>query len=580
MQVLPVLRGETLIKEGAAADHLYIVNFGLFEVDDPDGRAVALIGAGQLIGEIGFFAGEPRTASVVAARDSEVLAISRDGFEALAARIPELHHAVSRSLSRRLMRLAANARNRAVIRHSSASRIVVIVAAGSGRVPDAFVEALRAATLPRARGIFVGSADASGNLGERAADRYAMAGWLSDIERSHDLVVSIADETLTEWTRAAIRSADQLVLVADGAPEMINSVEALALETFPPARRRLVRIHPRRNPFASPGEAWLRGRDVFMTHHVSMEDRQDVQRLARFLTGQAIGLVASGGGAFGPAHVGIFKAFGANGISFDIFGGSSVGSAMTAAFARLGTIEEIEAGTEDIFVTSRGLKRYTLPRYGLLDHIALDDALRRRIGAERIEDVWKPYYAVATDLSTYAMRVIRSGPIWQAVRASSAIPGILPPFFDDEGHMLVDGGVVDNVPVGVMKSLKNGPNLVIDVAPQNHRVYDLSYASIPGRWALLRQMINPFAGPMPRCPSPAIVIQRSLFGNIRNEIIPNDVHDLMLRPPAFPGSSFMNWERHREVLAASYEWGMRTIESLRADGDSAFAAIERAAAEG
>jgi len=310
-----------------------------------------------------------------------------------------------------------------------------------------------------------------------------------------------------------------------------------------------------------------------------MQDRQDFHRLARFLTGQALGFVAGGGGAFGPAHVGIVKAFDAHGIHFDMLGGSSVGAAVAAAFARLGSIEEIAAGTDDIFVTSRALKRYTLPRYGLLDHVAFDEALRRRMGTERIEDVWKPYFAVATDLSNYSMRVMRSGPIWQAVRASSAIPGILPPFFDDDGHMLVDGGVVDNVPIGVMKSLKNGPNLVIDVAPQDHRVYDLSYASIPGRWALLGHMINPFAGAMPRCPSPANVIQRSLFGNIRNEIIPNEAHDLLLRPPAFPGSSFMNWERHREVLAASYDWGMRTIEGLRADGDTAFAAIEHAAAE-
>ena len=113
----------------------------------------------------------------------------------------------------------------------------------------------------------------------------------------------------------------------------------------------------------------------------------------------------------------------------------------------------------------RALNRFTWPRYGLLDHGVFDEELQR-LYPGRIEDAWRPFFAVATDLSTFSVCVMREGPLWQAIRASCSIPGVLPPFFDANGHMLVDGGVADNIPVSVMHSLKTGPNLVIDLRPR------------------------------------------------------------------------------------------------------------------
>ena len=214
-----------------------------------------------------------------------------------------------------------------------------------------------------------------------------------------------------------------------------------------------------------------------MVHHVCLDDASDVESLVRFLTGRAVGLIAGGGGAFGPAHVGIFKAFRERGVAFDIYGGSSVGSAMAGAFAILASPDEIRSAVQETFVRRRALNRFTWPRYGLLDHGVFDEELRR-LYPGRIEDAWRPYFAVATNLSTFSIHVMREGPLWQAIRASCAIPGVLPPFFDASGHMLVDGGVADNVPVGVMHALKAGPNLVIDLRPRAHFRYDFDYGSI------------------------------------------------------------------------------------------------------
>jgi NTE family protein len=90
MRVRKVARGETLIEQGEPSETLFIVSFGLFEVKNADNtQSVAEVGADQLIGEMGFFAGVPRTAAVVAARDSEVLEIDRTAFDELAKRCPK-----------------------------------------------------------------------------------------------------------------------------------------------------------------------------------------------------------------------------------------------------------------------------------------------------------------------------------------------------------------------------------------------------------------------------------------------------------------------------------------------------------
>jgi NTE family protein len=326
----------------------------------------------------------------------------------------------------------------------------------------------------------------------------------------------------------------------------------------------------------------LRLRDVFMTHRLALEGEEDFHSLGRFLTGRANGYVAGGGGAFGPAHVGIYKAFRECGVLFDIHGGTSVGSAMAAAFSLLKEPDAIRLAMKEMFVRRRALKRLTLPRYGLLDHLVFDEELRLQFGAGAIEDVWKPYFAVATDLSTYSMRVMRDGPLWQAIRASCAIPGVLPPFFDDAGHMLVDGGVMDNVPVTAMNSLKTGPNLVVDLRPNEHCVFDVRYDSIPGRRDLLSRAISRWRDgkQLPACPGPAAVIQRSMFGATRFRPDPDNQLDLVLRPPAFEGSSFMNWDRHADVLDASYQWALKMIDRLLAQGDPALAAMMRFSAMG
>lgn len=563
-----IARGETLIEAGAPSQSLYIVNFGLFEVVNPaDGDVIAQIGKGQLIGEMGFFSGEARNATVIAARDSAVLAMDRPEFDRLAERFPQLQSAVTRALAKRLGRLALLAREKPAAPRMGRMRVVAVTPAGPDPISPTFIDRLRSAARSGGRTRFLTAADTQQQFGRTSIDPYDIANWLADIERDHDFVVCLVDAALTDWTRTALRAADEALFVASGASQALNDAEHLALELFPPARRRLVRVHARRVGAVSPTAPWLRLRDVAMTHHVSLEDDADFHSLMRFLSGRALGYVASGGGALGVAHIGVYDALQRSGIAIDIVGGSSVGSAMTAAFAQLAAPQAIDAAVDEIFVRRGAFKKLIIPRYGMLDHTHFDEALQKQFGSTAIEDLWKPCFAVAADLTSYRLKVIRAGPVWEAVRASCAIPGVLPPFFDDNGHMLVDGGVVDNVPVATMNALKRGPNIVVDLCSRAQRQHSFRYQAIPGRWRLLAQMLNPLQwGRLPPCPGPASVIQQSLFGNIREAPAAMGPQDVLLRPPSLPGATSMNWTTHGDAVAHARDWTFETIARLRAEG--------------
>ena len=255
-----------------------------------------------------------------------------------------------------------------------------------------------------------------------------------------------------------------------------------------------------------------------------------------FLTGRAAGYVAAGGGGFGPAHIGVFKAFAERGVTFDMLGGTSVGAAMLGAFSMLMSPEELDRRTHDVFVVSRAFKRLTYPRYALLDHIPFDRALRRQYGEVAIEDAWRPFFAVATvlDGSGDGLHLLRRGPLWKAVRASGSLPAVLPPMLSDDGRLLVDGAVVDNIPLRPMQALKAGPNLVVHFGERGMpQRFATDYMSIPGRWSLMCRMLTPSGRrALPQVPSPIGIIQRCLVMHQAPELLPVGPLDLVLEVPA------------------------------------------------
>ncbi|MFD2371238.1 patatin-like phospholipase family protein [Brevibacillus sp. GCM10020057] len=174
-----------------------------------------------------------------------------------------------------------------------------------------------------------------------------------------------------------------------------------------------------------------------------------------------VGVALGSGGARGFAHIGVLKALEAHGIEVDMLAGSSMGSLIAAVYAN--GIEPQMMGK-----LAQNLKRkhwldLTVPGLGFVAGEKIKQLIRLLTHGKRIEQLSKPLAIVATDIETGERVVFRDGPIDQAVRASISIPGIFVPEKVD-GRLLVDGGVIDRVPVTVVREMGADIVIAVDVA--------------------------------------------------------------------------------------------------------------------
>lgn len=574
-----VPRGAYLVRQGEPADALYIVETGRFEVL-PDGaaHAVAEIGAGRLVGEIAFFAEGTRTANVRARRDSVVYRLGRDDFDLLCAMKPALLRAVSQTLARRLVRTTARAPAQTAIPVRPVT--ICVVQAGSAPIPAWFFVMLRSAVLRRERCLYLDDTRIRRAFGgdpseEASGDATA---WFNELEQRYVSIIYAADPDLTPWTQKALRQADEVLLVGRhaetraGDERAPNAVEHRAMELAGPGQFRLVLLHPAgTGSDISGSRSWLDQRPGVALHHHLEEGRaEQFDRLFRFIDRKAVGLVASGGGAYTAGHIGLFQAVREAGIEFDVYGGTSGGSAMAAAFALGAQPEEVDRQTRWMFVEQRAMRLWTWPRYSLLDHSVFDRCLEELFGSRDIADLQVPYFAVASSLKTGTLKVLRTGPLWLAIRASSAIPALLPPVFTEDGDVLVDGCLLDNAPLGPMRALKGGPNVVFEHRARATEGRHVAPGALPSRWELMRGALNPALHKgrvgLEDVPGPHTILVQALMIHQTAAKVPLDERDLLFAPEVAREIGVLDWHRHSELRWRAYDHAREQISVARGLG--------------
>ncbi|PLT34316.1 patatin-like phospholipase family protein [Bacillus sp. V5-8f] len=174
-----------------------------------------------------------------------------------------------------------------------------------------------------------------------------------------------------------------------------------------------------------------------------------------------IGLALGSGGARGFAHVGVIKVLREEGIPIDMIAGSSMG-------ALVGTFYAAGSDIERLYKLARVFKRkyyldFTVPKMGFISGKRVKELIRVFTYGKRLEELDIPVSVVATDIKRGDKVLFREGPVSDAVRASISIPGIFVPEKID-GRLLVDGGVIDRVPVSVVKDMGADIVVAVDVA--------------------------------------------------------------------------------------------------------------------
>jgi NTE family protein len=241
---------------------------------------------------------------------------------------------------------------------------------------------------------------------------------------------------------------------------------------------------------ASGTARWLDDSGRFRRHHhVVRHDPAGYDRIARLVTGRAHGLVLGGGGARGFAHLGALRAFEEARIPIDIIGGTSMGAIIGGQYVMGYTLDRMIDLNRRSFVHTNPISDYTIPLVSLIAGDRMSRTLKKMYGDARIEDQRLPYFCVATNLSRATVAVHQQGAMSFAVGTSIAVPGLAPPLIQN-GDFLVDGGLLDNVPVAVMRRVAQGRVFTVDVSKRvEFTTTRKPYAALSG-WRVLRERLG------------------------------------------------------------------------------------------
>ncbi len=532
--------GRNLFHQGDPGDAFYVVvagSLGIYVRSPPnDQRLIAIVGEGEAVGELALISGQPRSATVTAIRDSELLRIAKTRFDFLLKKHPDLMSGLMRILVHRLRRLSMG-HSAAIEPHTAA-----FLPAHDG--VDTHEVAERLAECLRRHGASVAVVGTEG-LEESPQ-------WFSELERNHDHVFLHGTSDEAAWTRICARQADRIMIVAgpdwSGAT---NLPDDLLQQRAQHQLLDLIVLQP-------PGTEHPRNTGAkidavpFNRHfHIRPHRDTDWERLSRVIKGQGVGLVLSGGGARAFAHVGVIRALADADIPIDFIGGTSMGGIIAAGIAMEWSPDELTERINDAFVQKNPLSDITLPLLGMVKGKRVEKLLEDHYGDRAIPDLWLPYYCVSSNLTSGAVHVHTRGRIRDALRASIALPGILPPMAFEEA-LLVDGAVTSNLPIDIMRNVHSGPIIAVDVAR----------ARAVGPELLEEHYNSPWYRQVRRPPIVSILMRSATISSESDDRRQAENADLLLAPP-LGGIEIRDWKAFDRTVEIGYEHAAAKLDEFK-----------------
>jgi len=441
--------GEWLFEQGDPAGSAYVLASGRLQIVQ-DGDLVRELTPGAVVGELALLTGEPRSAGARAHRDATLLELPRAAFEAVLDSDPRATRTLLDQVAGQLRTSnGGTSRPEPVV-----PRVVAVVGAHPDSAAADVGAVLVAALSQHLRTVDPGRPDAAG---------------LARAEREHDRVVLVADgvpdgvpddraDVDADWRDFCLRQADLVVLVArsdsavppDDVRRPADASEVVLVGPPPPADRL---------------SAWVAATGAARLSVVDGDLALGLQALADRVAARSLGLVLAGGGARAFAHVGVLLELEEAGHRVDRLAGTSVGAIVAAQYAVGRDAADVEEILYREFVRRRPFSDWTLPRRSLARGARTRAGLLRTLGSDTVLDgLPRQLQVVSTCLLSRSRQVHRSGHLVDAVAASCRLPILFPPMPTDDGMLLVDGGVLDNLPVDVLMDRHEGPVVAVNIS--------------------------------------------------------------------------------------------------------------------
>ncbi|WP_298830406.1 patatin-like phospholipase family protein [uncultured Piscinibacter sp.] len=563
--------GETLMRQGEPGDTLYLLISGRLRVyieEDGTRRVVREVSRGEVIGEMSLITDEPRSATLVAIRDSVLVSLGKEDFAQLQASSPQVTLALTREI---IARLRTEHERAALDRPVTMALLPVSEGIDTGE----FACELAAELGKRGKVAVLAAAEvqqrlkAMGLPGLSVDDersQRSVTRLVDECEGTHDFVLLVGDAAPNDWTRRCVRHADEILLLADATSAPIIHPNESALLLDPASRVEaaeiLLLLHPRGTRMPAGTARWLARRPI--SEHVQLRRGHagDMARLARIQSRSAVGLVLAGGGARGFAHLGVYRALREQGIEVDVIGGTSIGAVMALLIATDQPPQQLEDLARKEFGRNPTGDFTLLPLISLIKGRRLRTIVRRAV-AESIgegaglEDLWKGFFCIASNFSNPGEVVLQRGDVVRSLLASIAIPGALPPVIRD-GDLLCDGGTFNNFPVDVMRRMR-GVSTVIGVDLAAGRPRRLEIDEVPGGWAILLDRLRPRASRRYRLPSLAVLlINSTILYSLSRRKQARALTDLYFNPPLLR-VGMLDWKRFDQVVRQGYEHAQQVL---------------------
>ncbi|XP_026044231.1 patatin-like phospholipase domain-containing protein 7 isoform X6 [Astatotilapia calliptera] len=543
---MAVEAGRAVYRQGDKSDSTFIVLSGrlrsVIAKDDGKKELAGEYGRGDLIGVVEALTHMNRATTVHAVRDSELAKLPEGALNSIKRRYPQvvtrLIHLLGQKILGNMQQVTGPLAARSLGLHTPTSKwdagnpvsnlSTVAILPVSEEVPlTAFTLELQHALCGIGPTLLLTSDNIKQRLGSAALDsvhEYRLSSWLGQQEDIHRIVLYQSDPSLTPWTQRCIRQADCIIIVGLGEQEpTVGELERMLESSAVRAQKQLVLLHREDGPPPRGTAEWLNMRSWISRHHhlccprrvfsrrslpklrelyqrvfEKCPDRHsDFSRLARILTGNSIALVLGGGGARGCSQVGILRALNEAGIPVDMVGGTSIGSFMGALYAEEKSISRMRVRAHE---WAMGMTSYfkkildlTYPVTSMFSGASFNSSISSVFKNKQIEDLWLPYFNITTDITASAMRVHTDGSLWRYVRASMSLSGYLPPLCDPkDGHLLMDGGYINNLPADVARSMGAKVVIAIDVGSRDETNLT-NYGDYLNGWWLLWKRFNPLA---------------------------------------------------------------------------------------
>lgn len=530
--------GLELFAQGEAANAVYFVLTGRLIVvrrTDAGEEVLGYVRSGEPVGEMSLLAGDARSASVYALRDTELLAIDKEDAERLLDNCADFSHALATSIVARARRPTAS------FQHAS-PRVFALIGSSPSIDIDAHARDI-ARTIARYGRTVTVIAD---------PDTIGLNGF-DDVEAAHDVILLTARVGDSPAYRFALRHADRFFVFARQDARPPRPFPLTPTEDAPARRFRLVDIVMLHEGAKSGGVSdWVDAIDANRIFHVSGPRTEE--RLARAIAGRSVALVMSGGGARAYAHIGAVKALRERKVPIDFLAGASMGAIIAACVAMGWSDAEIEARIRDGFVASNPLGDHVLPVVALTRGLRVEERLKRHFGDARIEDLEIPFFCTSSEMTKGVTRIHRRGLLRDALRASIALPGILPPVVID-GELLVDGAVMNNFPTDLMTNYHRGVTIGVDVAREGTISAD-SFVDPPAflEWVWR----NGFRS------APPIVSLLMRAATARQELRPKDSPADILVTPEVAGVQLRDWKEYDRAVIDGYAATLGALDRDRA----------------